>query len=138
MLVTKDTKEATHKFFAVADIDARAEAAYAANKQLFNSKQHTTKVELVDSILKDMFVGYATAYQTPRGATRVRAAHTEVKYYRVTLFAATSSVGPRPSVQAAHRQLQCTRNLEVDISVVDVIINTQETQDENQDKSFHC
>ena len=87
MLVTKDTKEATHKFFAVADIDARAEAAYAANKQLFNSTQHTTKVELVDSILKDMFVGYATAYQTPRAATRVRAAHTEVKYYRVTLFA---------------------------------------------------
>lgn len=87
MLVTKDTKEATHKFFAVADIDARAEAAYAANKQLFNSTQHTTKVELVDSILKDMFVGYATAYQTPRAATKKRAAHTEVKYYRVTLFA---------------------------------------------------
>ena len=87
MLVTKDTQEATSKFFAVADIDARAEAAYNANKQLFNSKQHTTKVELVDSIVKSMFVGYATAYQTPRAATKKRAAHTEVKYYRVTLFA---------------------------------------------------
>ena len=87
MLVTKDTKEATYKFFAVADIDARAEAAYRANKQLFNSKQHTTKVELVDSIVKSMFAGYATAYQTPRAATKKRAAHTEVKYYRVTLFA---------------------------------------------------
>ena len=30
MLVTKDTQEATYKFFAVADIDARAEAAYRA------------------------------------------------------------------------------------------------------------
>jgi len=86
MLITKDTQEATHKFFAVADIDARAEAAYAANLQLFTSKQHTTRVELVDSILKSMFAGYAVAYQTPRAATRVRAAHTEVKYYRVTLF----------------------------------------------------
>ena len=52
MLIEKDTKEATSKFFAVADIDARAAAAYTANKQLFNSAQHTTKVELVDSILK--------------------------------------------------------------------------------------
>lgn len=83
MLVTKDTQEATHKFFAVADIDTRARAAYNSNKQLFNSKQHTTRVELVDSILRSMFVGYATAYQTARAATKKRAAHTEVKYYRV-------------------------------------------------------
>ena len=87
MLVTKDTKESTHKFFAVQDIDARAAAAYTANKQLFTSQQHTTRVELVDSILKTMFVDYATAYQTPRAATKKRAAHTEVKYYRVQLFA---------------------------------------------------
>ena len=87
MLVTKDTKEATSKFFAIADIDARSEAAYNANKQLFNSKQHTTKVELVDSILKTMFIGYATAYQTSRAATSKRAAHTEVKYFRVVTYA---------------------------------------------------
>jgi hypothetical protein len=87
MLVTKDTKEATSKFFAVADIDARAAAAYTANKQLFNSAQHTTKVELVDSILKTMFIGYATAYQTSRAATKKRAAHTEVKYFRVVTYA---------------------------------------------------
>ena len=89
MLIEKDTKEATSKFFAVADIDARAEAAYSANKQLFNSAQHTTKVELVDSILKTMFIGYATAYQTSRAATKKRAAHTEVKYFRVVTYAAT-------------------------------------------------
>jgi len=73
MLVTKDTQEASSKFFAVADIDAR--------------KQHTTRVELVDSILKSMFVGYVTAYQTCRAATKKRAAHTEVKYMRVTTYA---------------------------------------------------
>jgi len=89
MLIEKDTKEATSKFFAVADIDSRAAAAYAANKQLFNSAQHTTKVELVDSILKTMFIGYATAYQTSRAATKKRAAHTEVKYFRVVTYAAT-------------------------------------------------
>ena len=88
MLVEKETKEANSKFFAVTDINARAAAAYAANKQLFQSKQHTTRVELVDSILKQMFIGYATAYQTARAATKKRAAHTEVKYYRVVTHAA--------------------------------------------------
>ena len=89
MWVEKETKEANSKFFAVADINARAAAAYAANKQLFNSKQHTTKVELVDSIVKSIFVGYASAYQTSRAATSKRAAHTEVKYFRVVTYAAT-------------------------------------------------
>ena len=88
MLVEKETKEANSKFFAVADINARAAAAYAANKQLFTSTQHTTKVELVDSIVKSMFAGYATAYQTSRAATSKRAAHTEVKYFRVVTYAA--------------------------------------------------
>ena len=88
MLVTKDTQEASSKFFAVADINARAAAAYNANKLLFTSKQHTTRVELVDSILRSMFVGYVTAYQTARAATKKRAAHTEVKYMRVTTYAA--------------------------------------------------
>ena len=83
MLVTKDTNESTHKFFAVADIDARAKAAYNANKALFTSKEHTTKVELVDSILRNMIYAYTSAYQTARGATRKRPAHTEVKYDRV-------------------------------------------------------
>jgi len=97
MLVTKDTKEATYKFFAVADIEARARAAYNSNKQLFQSKQHTTRVELVDSILKQMFVGYATAYQTARAATKKRAAHTEVKYMRVV----THSTNKHKQLKAA-------------------------------------
>lgn len=88
MLVEKETKEANSKFFAVADIDRRARAAYNSNKQLFTSKQHVTRVELVDSILRSMFAGYATAYQTARAATKRRAAHTEVKYYRVVTHTA--------------------------------------------------
>ena len=83
MLVTKDTNESTHKFFAVADIDARAKAAYNANKALFNSVQHKQRVELVDSILRNMVYAYTSAYQTARSATRKRPAHTEVKYDRV-------------------------------------------------------
>jgi leucyl aminopeptidase (aminopeptidase T) len=83
MLVTKDTQESTHKFFAVADIDARAKAAYNANKQLFTSVQHKQRVELVDAILRNMLASYTTAYQTARSATRKRPAHTEVKYDRV-------------------------------------------------------
>jgi hypothetical protein len=97
MLVTKHTEESTHKFFAVADIEARARAAYNSNKQLFQSKQHTTRVELVDSILKQMFVGYATAYQTARAATKKRAAHTEVKYMRVV----THSTNKHKQLRAA-------------------------------------
>lgn len=88
MLVEKETKEANSKFFAVADIDRRARAAYNSNKQLFTSKQHVTRVELVDSILRSMFAGYAVAYQTARAATKRRAAHTEVKYYRVVTHTA--------------------------------------------------
>jgi hypothetical protein len=86
MLVTKDTQESNCTWFAVQDIDARAKAAYNSNKQLFSSKQHTTKVELVDSILRSMFAGYTAAYQTARAATKRRAAHTEVKYHRVVQY----------------------------------------------------
>ena len=104
MLIEKDTKEATSKFFAVADIDARAAAAYTANKQLFNSVQHITKVELVDSIVKSMFIGYATAYQTSRAATSKRAAHTEAaQQTQSTSCAATSCTRIRSSIQASHR-----------------------------------
>ena len=86
MLVTKDTQEATHRFFAVADIEARARAAYNANKALFNSTEHKHKVELVDTILRSMLAGYTSAYQTARGATKRKPAHTEVKYDRVVQY----------------------------------------------------
>jgi len=46
----------------------------------------TQEATLVDSILRSMFAGYVTAYQTARSATRKRPAHTEVKYMRVTQY----------------------------------------------------
>ena len=86
MLVTKHTEESNSKFFAVVDINARAKAAYNANKSLFTSAEHTRKVELVDSILRNMIYAYTSAYQTARAATRRRPAHTEVKYDRVVQY----------------------------------------------------
>jgi phage terminase small subunit len=86
MLVTKHTEESTHKFFAVADIEARARAAYNANKQLFENAAHKQRVELVDTILRNMLASYTTAYQTARAATKRKAAHTEVKYDRVVQY----------------------------------------------------
>ena len=86
MLVTKHTEESNSKFFAVADINARAKAAYNSNRELFTSAEHTRKVELVDSILRNMIYAYTSAYQTARAATRRRPAHTEVKYDRVVQY----------------------------------------------------
>jgi len=86
MLVTKHTEESKSKFFAVADIDARAKAAYNANKALFTNPEHTQRVEQVDTILRNMVFAFTTAYQTARGATRRRPAHTEVKYDRVVQY----------------------------------------------------
>lgn len=83
MLVTKDTQESSSKFFAIADIDARAKHAYNTNKKFFESVQHKQRVELVDTILRKMLAGYTTAFQTARGATKRKPAHTEVKYDRV-------------------------------------------------------
>lgn len=86
MLVTKDTQESNCKFFARADIDARAKHAYNTNKKFFESVEHKQRVELVDSILRKMLFSYTSAYQTARGATRRKPAHTEVKYDRVVQY----------------------------------------------------
>ena len=105
MLVTKDTQESSSKYFAVEDINARAAAAYNANKKLFTSVQHTTKVALVDSILKRMFAGKVAAYETARSATKKRAAHTEVKYLRVVTYAAKQHTQLRAAAVAQLAEL---------------------------------
>ena len=105
MLVTKDTQESNSRWFAVADIDARAKAAYNALKQLFNSTQHKTKVELVDSILRSMLAGYTSAYQTARGATKRKPAHTEVKYDRVVQYSTPKHRELRAAAVAQLQQL---------------------------------
>ena len=86
MLVTKDTEASNSRWFALQDIDARAKAAYNTHKALFNSREHRTRVELVDSILRTMLFSYTSAYQTARGATKRKPAHTEVKYDRVVQY----------------------------------------------------
>jgi hypothetical protein len=86
MLIKDTESQATQNaWFAVEDINRRAEAAYAAHIDLFTSDVHMARVEAVVAIMKDYFAGWEAIYQTARGRTRVRAAHTEVKFNRVVL-----------------------------------------------------
>ena len=86
-MLIKDTESNTRQpaWFAVEDINARAEAAYLANRDLFDSTAHQLRVETVKSIMREYFAGWAAIYETARGRTARRAAHTEVKFNRVVL-----------------------------------------------------
>ena len=85
MFTTKDTNTAQVKWFAVQDINARAAAAYAANTAFFDSASHQQRVSAVDAILTHMVKYCSAKYETARGATRNRAAHTEVKLQNTVL-----------------------------------------------------
>jgi hypothetical protein len=87
MLVTKDTQESRSGFFAVADIDARARAAYMSNRKLFDNPEHRARCERVEQILRGMVLGFRSIYQTARPTTRNRPAHTEVKVDRAEQYA---------------------------------------------------
>jgi hypothetical protein len=86
-MLIKDTESQANQnaWFAVEDINRRAEAAYNAHIDLFTSDVHMARVEAVVAIMKQYFAGWEAIYQTARGQTRVRAAHTEVKFNRVVL-----------------------------------------------------
>lgn len=84
MLVVKDTHEAQSKFFAVQDIDARSKAAYDKHKSFFNSAAHKAKAQLVEDIVKRLFVGKRAIYWTPRATGK--GVYTEVKFDRVDLY----------------------------------------------------
>ena len=86
-MLIKDTESTTHQtaWFAIEDINKRAEAAYNAHIELFESDVHAARVEAVVSICKQYFADWNQIYQTARGATSRRAAHTEVKFSRVIL-----------------------------------------------------
>ena len=86
-MLIKDTESNTHQnaWFAVEDINARAEAAYLANRDLFDSTAHQLRVDAVVQIMREYFAGWAAIYETARGKTSRRAAHTEVKFNRVVL-----------------------------------------------------
>jgi len=86
MLVTKDTQESPSRFFAVADIDARAKAAYHANRKLFDSVEHQMMCDQVERILRSMVMGFRSLYHTARPATRKRPAHTEIKVDHAELY----------------------------------------------------
>ena len=86
-MIVKDTESSTRQpaWFAIEDIDRRAEAAYNAHIDLFTSDVHCARVEAVKSIMREYFAGWAAIYETARGTTRRRTAHTEVKFNRVVM-----------------------------------------------------
>ena len=79
----KDEKQA--KFFAV-DAELRARAAYAANKEFFNSQSHVSKVETVVATLRNMLRVNNTSYfeklfETAR-AQKSKGVFTDVTVYK--------------------------------------------------------
>ena len=86
-MLIKDTDAQTtqNTWFAVEDINRRAEAAYLRHQELFDSAEHQRKVAAVEAVLRDYFAGWNAIYQTARPQTRGRPANTEVKFNRVVL-----------------------------------------------------
>lgn len=86
-MLIKDTESNTKQssWFAIEDINLRAEAAYQQNQALFDDPAHQTRVEQVVAVLRAYFADWGAIYQTARGATRNRPAHTEVKFNRVVI-----------------------------------------------------
>ena len=86
-MLIKDTDAQTtqNTWFAVEDINRRAEAAYLRHQELFDSAEHQRKVAAVEAVLRDYFAGWNAIYQTARPQTRRRPANTEVKFNRVVL-----------------------------------------------------
>jgi hypothetical protein len=80
-----ETQAGQNSWFAVEDINRRAEAAYNAHRDLFEDPAHQARVAAVVAILKNYFAGWQAIYETARGQTRNRSAHTEVKFNRVVL-----------------------------------------------------
>ena len=84
-MLVKDTENNTRQssWFAVEDINRRAEAAYLTHQELFDSVEHQARVAEVKQILRGFFAGWAAIYETARPKTKRRSAHTEVKFNRV-------------------------------------------------------
>ena len=70
-------------WFAIDDINAKAEAAYERHKDFFDSSEHKELVEGVERILRPYAKSWGAIYHTARAQTRKRNAHTEVKFNRV-------------------------------------------------------
>jgi hypothetical protein len=82
-MIVKETETAQNSWFAVEDINRRAEAAYKQHIDLFEDQTHKARVAAVVEITKQYLAGWAAIYETARPKTRNRNANTEVKFNRV-------------------------------------------------------
>lgn len=82
-MITKDTEEARNTWFAVEDINRRAEAAYHQHQDLFEDSDHQDRVAAVVRLTKGYLSGWGAIYETARAKTRNRPANTEVKFSRI-------------------------------------------------------
>jgi hypothetical protein len=98
---TKETHSAGTSWFAIEDINRRAEHAMNQHPDVFGSYAHQTAVAKVTELVKDYLSGYAVIYETARPATRKRPAHTEVKVMRYVLKSKRDGAAFRKSVEAA-------------------------------------
>ncbi len=97
----KETHSAGAAWFAIEDINRRAEAAMDRHPDVFGSFAHQTAVAKVSELVKDYFASYGTLYETARPATKKRPAHTEVKVMRYVMKSRRDAAAFRAAVEAA-------------------------------------
>lgn len=82
---TIDTEDRTAQssWFAVEDINRRADAAYQSNPQFFDDPVHQARCATVESLMRQHVRLVRASYVTARKATRKQPVHSEVKLDRV-------------------------------------------------------
>ena len=98
---TKSTAQSGAAYFAIEDIEAKAEAAVTRHPEVFDDSNHQSAVALVEQLAKDFFAGYGAIYSTARAATKKRPAHTEVKVSRYVLRKTRDTDGFKENLEAA-------------------------------------
>ena len=98
---TKETRPSNSSWFAIEDINRRAERAMDLHPDVFGSFAHQESVAQVVELAKNYFSSYATLYETARAATKRRPAHTEVKIYRYVLKGSRDAAAFRAGISAA-------------------------------------
>lgn len=97
----KDTQPSNSSWFAIEDINRRAERAMDLHPDVFGSYAHQQSVAQVVELVKDYFASYGTLYETARPATKKRPAHTEVKIMRYVLKRPRDASAFRAAIAAA-------------------------------------
>lgn len=98
---TKETRPSGASWFAIEDINRRAERAMDLHPDVFGSYAHQQSVAQVVELVKDYFASYGTLYETARPATKKRPAHTEVKIMRYVLKRPRDASAFRAAIAAA-------------------------------------